>query len=147
MPRIDVPDGFDAGSISVAGERDANYGAENVVSVEGVRHARDLSVREDEDGRYVGPQEEFVGPVVEYLNDVADADLNADDYLPDDGKDDEEEDAEDGEAETEAEVSDVEQSIDDGVCPWCDDYEGDGVPQHASSAHSEEWAEYKEDSD
>lgn len=146
MTRIDVPEDFDAGHISVAGERDANYGAENVVSVEGVRHARDLSVREDEDGRYVGPQEEFVGPVVEYLNDVADADLNADDYLADDGDGEGEGDEDDGE-ETEAEVTDVVKSIDDGVCPWCDDYEGDGVPQHASSAHSEKWAAYKEDSD
>lgn len=37
--------------------------------------------------------------------------------------------------------------IDEGVCPWCppnDRYEGDGVPQHASAAHPDEWAEYKE---
>lgn len=35
--------------------------------------------------------------------------------------------------------------IEAGVCPWCDDYEGDGVAQHASSAHPDEWDEYKED--
>ena len=37
--------------------------------------------------------------------------------------------------------------IDNGVCPWCppdDRYEGDGVPQHASSAHPEAWADYSE---
>jgi hypothetical protein len=37
--------------------------------------------------------------------------------------------------------------IEEGVCPWCDPddrYEGDGVPQHASSAHSEAWAAYSE---
>lgn len=37
------------------------------------------------------------------------------------------------------------QQIDAGVCPWCDDYEGPGVPQHASAAHPDEWATYKED--
>lgn len=37
--------------------------------------------------------------------------------------------------------------IDNGVCPWCppdDRYEGDGVPQHASSAHPDAWADYSE---
>ena len=34
--------------------------------------------------------------------------------------------------------------IDDGRCPWCDDYEGDAVGQHASSAHPEAWDDYKE---
>lgn len=36
--------------------------------------------------------------------------------------------------------------IDEGVCPWCppdDRYEGGHVGQHASSAHPEEWANYK----
>ncbi len=35
-----------------------------------------------------------------------------------------------------------------GVCPWCesddDRYEGENVGQHASSAHPEEWTEYRE---
>lgn len=35
------------------------------------------------------------------------------------------------------------EQIDDGVCPWCDEYEGDHVGQHASSAHADEWDEYK----
>lgn len=34
--------------------------------------------------------------------------------------------------------------IDRGVCPWCSDYEGDHVGQHASSAHPDEWADYTE---
>jgi len=34
---------------------------------------------------------------------------------------------------------------DNGVCPWCDDYEGEHVGQHASSAHSNAWADYKDD--
>lgn len=41
------------------------------------------------------------------------------------------------------EVSAIEDRIDAGECPWCDDYEGDGVPQHAASAHADEWAAYK----
>jgi len=35
--------------------------------------------------------------------------------------------------------------IDDGVCPWCDDYSGDAVGRHASAAHPDEWADYKEE--
>lgn len=35
--------------------------------------------------------------------------------------------------------------IDEGLCPWCDEYEGDAVGQHASAAHPDEWAAYKED--
>jgi hypothetical protein len=50
----------------------------------------------------------------------------------------------DGEEVTSADDPTVAEQIDNGVCPWCDDYEGDGVPQHASSAHSQEWAAYSE---
>jgi len=50
-------------------------------------------------------------------------------------------------------VDDVEQLADeviaerlsDGECPWCDDYRGDAVGQHAASAHSDAWDDYKED--
>lgn len=35
----------------------------------------------------------------------------------------------------------------DGICPWCSDYEGDHVGQHASSAHPDKWADYSEVSD
>lgn len=34
--------------------------------------------------------------------------------------------------------------VENGTCPWCDDYEGDSVPQHASSAHPDKWDAYKE---
>ena len=33
--------------------------------------------------------------------------------------------------------------ISEGVCPWCDEYEGEHVGQHASSAHSERWRAFK----
>ena len=33
-------------------------------------------------------------------------------------------------------------AVESGVCPWCDDYEGDHVGQHASSAHPDAWDEY-----
>jgi len=39
----------------------------------------------------------------------------------------------------------VDDLIEQGICPWCDDYEGDAVGQHASSAHPAEWTDYKED--
>ena len=35
--------------------------------------------------------------------------------------------------------------IEAGECPWCDDYEGENVGQHASSAHPDAWNDYKED--
>jgi hypothetical protein len=38
---------------------------------------------------------------------------------------------------------DIEGMIDMGVCPWCDEYEGEHVGQHASSAHPDEWDAYK----
>lgn len=34
--------------------------------------------------------------------------------------------------------------IDDGECPWCEDYSGEHVGQHASSAHPELWREYRD---
>jgi len=40
---------------------------------------------------------------------------------------------------------DVADTIEAGKCPWCDDYEGDNVGMHASSAHPDEWDAYKED--
>jgi hypothetical protein len=35
--------------------------------------------------------------------------------------------------------------IDAGVCPWCDEYDGDNVGLHASRAHPDQWADYKDD--
>jgi hypothetical protein len=52
------------------------------------------------------------------------------------------------EERSEMQSRDVAQLIEVGVCPWCpveDRYEGDHVGQHASSAHPDEWAEYKAD--
>ncbi|WP_435346024.1 hypothetical protein [Haloarchaeobius sp. HRN-SO-5] len=46
--------------------------------------------------------------------------------------------------EEEEEEEDLAAIIDDGTCPWCADYEGDAVGKHASSAHSEEWNDYKQ---
>jgi len=39
----------------------------------------------------------------------------------------------------------AEMLVKDGVCPWCDDYEGENVGMHASRAHPDEWADYNED--
>lgn len=36
-------------------------------------------------------------------------------------------------------------TIDAGECYWCDEYSGDHVGQHASSAHPEAWTAYKND--
>lgn len=42
-------------------------------------------------------------------------------------------------------VASLADQIDAGTCPWCDDYDGDHVGAHASSAHPDKWAEYKAD--
>lgn len=39
----------------------------------------------------------------------------------------------------------IEDAISAGECPWCSDYEGDHVGQHASSAHPEVWDAYTSD--
>jgi hypothetical protein len=49
----------------------------------------------------------------------------------------------DGDGETDAE-RDIGGYIDMGVGPWCEGYEGDHVGQHASSAHPDEWAAYRD---
>lgn len=38
----------------------------------------------------------------------------------------------------------VEDAIENGECPWCSDYSGEHVGQHASSAHTEAWAEHRD---
>jgi len=45
---------------------------------------------------------------------------------------------------TEMHKRDLAQLIEVGECPWCDDYTGDHVGQHASSAHPEAWADYSD---
>lgn len=39
-------------------------------------------------------------------------------------------------------------AVEAGICPWCEEdadrYEGEHVGQHASSAHPEAWAEYRD---
>lgn len=39
----------------------------------------------------------------------------------------------------------ISEQIDDGSCPWCDDYDGDNVGTHAAQAHPEAWDDYNED--
>ena len=127
MVRIEVPDDFDSGYISVAGRKDFSYGTADV-NTDAVAHARDLSIREDDDGtRYLGCSDHYADEVAEFL-----------------GVEPPVQDDEDAEPETVTDEVPTADLIDMGECPWCDDYEGDGVPQHASAAHPDEWTEYKE---
>lgn len=82
------------------------------------------------------------------------ADIEASEETEPDPPDDDESD-EEGEAEDDAEAVEDEPILGDdvvppgelieaGECPWCDEYEGEHVGQHASSAHPDEWAEYSE---
>jgi len=41
-------------------------------------------------------------------------------------------------------IEDLQTLVENGVCPWCDDYSGENVGHHASSAHPQMWAEYSE---
>jgi len=40
-------------------------------------------------------------------------------------------------------LTELQAQFDRGVCPWCDDYEGEHVGRHASSAHTEKWQRFK----
>lgn len=50
----------------------------------------------------------------------------------------------DGDEAPEPVTHTLEETIEAGTCPWCDEYEGEAVGQHASSAHPDAWADYKE---
>ena len=52
-------------------------------------------------------------------------------------------DSSDSHEKPESRASDAAALIDAGECPWCDEYSGSHVGQHASSAHADEWAAYK----
>lgn len=41
-------------------------------------------------------------------------------------------------------IEDIQTLIANGICPWCDDYDGENVGHHASSAHPDDWSEYSE---
>jgi len=143
MPRIPVPDDYESGVVTVAGTDDYRYGAADV-NTDAVERARDLSVREDDDGRYVGCSEHYADDVRAFLG------VN----VTDTGSDGEETTGESSDEEPESVTDDEDDAtewedrpaaaIEAGVCPWCDDYEGDHVGQHASSAHADQWADYKE---
>lgn len=67
MTRLPVPDDYDSGHVSVSGPKDYHYENGADVNTDAVDHARDLSVREDEDGRYVGCSDRYADEVAEYL--------------------------------------------------------------------------------
>lgn len=137
MVRIPVPDDYEGGYISVAGTADTRYGQADV-STDAVRNARDLSVREDSEGRYVGCSKHYADDVRAFLGvDVTETSSDEEETA-------EESSDEEPETVTSAGIEYVEDHIENGECPWCDEYEGDGVPQHASAKHPEDWAEYKE---
>jgi hypothetical protein len=71
--------------------------------------------------------------------DVIDADASGDDPETDpDGDDD---------APRDPPLTELQAQFDRGVCPWCDDYEGESVGRHASSAHPERWQRFKKSRD
>lgn len=73
MTRVPVPDDYERGYVTVAGRKDYHYG-EADVSVETVDRARNATVVEDDDGRYVGVSEAIADAVAEYLGVSVDTD-------------------------------------------------------------------------
>jgi hypothetical protein len=71
---------------------------------------------------------------------VIDTDATGDESETDDG--DGEPDASD-DRPRDPPLTELQAQFDRGVCPWCDDYEGEHVGRHASSAHAEKWQRFK----
>lgn len=71
-PKIRVPDGFDEAEVRLAGvepnenERRLGPPRNEHVRVD-VRDPRDAQVREDDEGRYVGVRQDYVGPIAVYF--------------------------------------------------------------------------------
>lgn len=76
MTRVPIPDDYDREHIDVSGSEDYHYG-ESDVNLDDVDHARNLTVQEDDDGRYVGAPEQYADDVAEFL-DVTPDDSNGD---------------------------------------------------------------------
>ena len=86
MPRIPVPDDYERGFVSVAGRKDFSYGQADV-NTDAVAHARDLSVREDDDGtRYLGCSDHYADEVAEFLDVSVDGDSGTCDEVKADGE-------------------------------------------------------------
>lgn len=66
MPRIPVPDDYERDAVTVAGREDHHYDVADV-NLDGVAHARNLTVREDDDGRYVGTNAPHAEAVADHL--------------------------------------------------------------------------------
>lgn len=66
MPRIPVPDDYERGVVTVAGTDDFSRGRADV-NTDAVARARDLSVREDDEGKYVGCSEHYADDVRAFL--------------------------------------------------------------------------------
>lgn len=128
MTRVSVPDDYDGRDVPLPD--DGDFSPPSLRGYTG----RVAQVRSDGDGRYVGVPEYLADDVADYLgveyDDAGDGGNENPTELPK-GK------------ELELANDYIREQIDAGVCPWCDDYEGDSVPQHASSAHPDEWSDYK----
>ena len=66
MVRVPVPDDYERGHVSVAGRDDYHYGQADV-NLDDVDRARDVTVSEDEDGRYVGVSAGYADEVASFL--------------------------------------------------------------------------------
>lgn len=65
MARVPVPDDVETDHLTVAGQEDFRKGIADVVV--SVPNARNLHVREDDDGRYVGPPSDYADEVADAL--------------------------------------------------------------------------------
>ena len=130
MARLPVPDDHESGHISVAGTDDLAPRTADV-QTDAVDHARDLSVREDEQGRYVGVSDHYAADVAAYLGvDAPSTDEDGGDAdETESGSDDEQTSGEDSDAEPDSGTCDAVKT--DGEvcgrelpCPYHSDEEG-----------------------
>lgn len=95
-----------------------------------------------------GGEQEVSAGDVEYLTEERGDFVEVFEAIPDESPSVEEEtEPEPDTGDSEPKYDGPEAAIEDGVCPWCLDYDGEHVGQHASSAHPDEWAEYQEGDD
>lgn len=128
MARVPVPEDHDRSVVTVAGTHDHLYG-EADVNLDDRRHARHVKLEETVDGA-VGVPSHYAEAVAAFLGTTVEGDSD---------------DTPDGPVETtEVDVDGVRAALDAKECYWCDEYDGENVAQHASSAHREAWRAYKD---
>lgn len=150
--RIPVPESYGSGTVNLAGRKDSALAKDAAhIRLDDRDHARNLRVRSDADGRYVGTGDERIArAVADFLGvdlpAAHPANASGSESEGDGGSDTDSDSGTEDESE-EMQDRDKAQLLQEGVCPWCDDYDGDNPEQHAAQAHPDEWTAYSNTED